>query len=151
MDYALNFEKTQKILHAYVDEMYFLEKGVFVPDFEKIISFADGRFSRRQIKHIIEQRKAEGKSINNLKHLMDCALEALREPDFVLLNTNQSHPGSIMRVKFFEMEKTGVVVVMDAEIKKCRDVITAFSRDIKGIKRLHKKLQESASGETPRS
>jgi len=152
MDATLNFEEAKKILHAYTDEMYLLEKGAFVVDFEKAIVFEDGRLTRKQVKHIIEQRKAERRSSDAIKRLLYRALETLREPDFVLPNTNQRHPGSIMWVKFFEKEKMGVVVVMDAESQKRRDVITAFFRDAQGIRRLHKKkLQESASGETPRS
>ena len=141
----------REILGSYVDEMYSLARGEFILDPEKTIYWHDGRITRRHAKHMIEQRKEERKSPKEIKELLMLSLEAIVNPDFEVPNTNERHPGSIMRVKIFEQGGDGVVVVMDKEVENYRDVITVFSRDPKGIRALKKKKpQESASGETPR-
>jgi hypothetical protein len=64
------FEKFYEILHAYVDEMYLLEKDALIVDPERGVKIGDDVLTRKQVKHIIEQRKAEGKSAKEIKEII---------------------------------------------------------------------------------
>jgi hypothetical protein len=58
----------EKVLDACVDEMYPMEKGVFIDRPEEIVlQCGDGYLTRRQIKHIVENRKAERGSARDIK------------------------------------------------------------------------------------
>lgn len=146
---GFNFDEIRKILHAWVDEMYPLEKGCFISNTEKTVLMGDSSINRKQVKHIIKQRKADGRSLEEIKIVFEGLLGAVGDYNFEIQNTNQDHPGSVMRIRFFKERKGGIVVVMDRKIGNRREIITAFERNVSAIERLRKKLQESTPGETP--
>jgi len=145
-----HFNEIRKILRACVDEMYPMEKGMFVVNSNEIIQFLDVRFSRRVVKHIVEQRKADGKSIPEIKNMFDDVLLAIARFDFEMPNPNQRYPGSILRIKVLD-ERRGIVLVMDEQSRGGRDVVTAHPYRPVYIARLlkKKKLHTAAAGETP--
>ena len=57
-----NKESFRKIIRTYVDEIYPLETNVSFPEPEKSLDFGDAYLTRKRIRHIIEERKKEGKS-----------------------------------------------------------------------------------------
>ena len=150
MSAILNLDEIQKFIEDCVDEMYLMDKGVPILKPKTVLRFCDVRLTRKQTKHIIEQRKEEGKSAGKIKEILTRLPEVVAHYDFEIPNSNQRHPGSIMRIKIFGQAGDGLVVVLDKKIENYRDIITAFIRDPQGMNRLKKKLQESASGETPR-
>lgn len=151
MSANFDFDKIRETLHSYVDEMYFLEKGVFVDDFEKAFRFGDGSLNRRQVKHIVEQRKAEMKSIEEIKEIFDYIPVAVAHFDFETPNHNPKYPGSVLRYKIFQELEKGIAVVMDKKKGGKRDIITAYLCSPKKIYLKQKKLNTSAAGETPHS
>jgi hypothetical protein len=151
MNATLDFDKIRKTLRDYVDEMYFLEKGVFVDDFEQAFRFGDGSLNRRQVKHIIEQRRAEMKSIDEIKEIFDYIPVAVANFDFEMPNQNKKYPGSVLRFKIFQELERGIAVVMDKKKGNKRDIITAYLCSPKKIYLKQKKLNASAAGETPHS
>ena len=140
----------KKFVDTCVDEMYPMEKGVAIFDFQASFHIYDGRLSRRQIKHIIEQRKSEGKPKIEIKNLFYDIPETIMHADFEMPNTNLRYPGSIMRLKAFNTSRDGVIVILDKKTNQARDIITAFSRSSERISTMKKKLDASAAGETPR-
>ena len=150
MNSTTSFDEVRKTLHAWVDEMYALEVGYLILRSEETIYVADSSINRRQAKHIVEQRRADGKSAEEIKQLLDYALETVVNFNFEIPNTNLNRPGSIMRIKLLEGQEKGIVVVMDKKTENKREIITAFERNPHGIQRLiKKKPQESTPGETP--
>ncbi len=147
----MHFLPLLKIFGECVDEFFPLEKGVKISDPRKAFLFCDARITRKQIKHIVEQRKSDGKSPGEIKTLFCHMLGAIEDFDFELPNRNPRHIGSIMRIKIFR-QGDGVIIVMGKMKGGLHDLLTVFIRNSKGIKTLVKKgLQKSASGETPRS
>lgn len=144
-----DFGAFYKIFHAYVDEMYPLEKGIFIIDPDKDFRIGDGMLTRKQIKHIVEQRKAEGKSADEIKEIIDHIPSVIFAADFELSNRNPKYPGSVMRFKYFQEWEKGLAVVMDQKKGAVRKVITAHLYSSKKILLLRKKLNTSAAGETP--
>jgi len=141
----------RKILHKWVDEMYPMEIGTYISELEKRVAMGDGYLDRKQVKHVIEQRKEEGKTIEELKFLFDEVVRTMGRYDFETPNTNPRYPGSVMRIALLGEYGDGTVVVMDEKRGNVRKIITAFRRDAPGIKALKKKLQKSTPGETPLS
>src|ERR1700733_6087684 len=114
----------QKVLHAYVEEMYPMEKGVFIAEPGYVLRVGDCRISRRQIKHIVEQRKAEHKSLEEVAEIVCLIPEVIFGFDFEMPNYSQKYPESIIRAKIFAEREQGVVIVMDKK-QAMRDLITA--------------------------
>lgn len=133
--------------------MYSLKKGIHIEYPDEVLSrFGDVCLKRKQAKHIIEQRKAEGKSIEEIQKIFDRVPEVITSFDFEMLNPNQKYPGSILRVKFFRGRREGIVVVVGQEMEGLRSVITAHQcRLIYAYLLLLKKLNTSAAGKTPGS
>jgi hypothetical protein len=122
-------------------EFYWLERGAPISDPRTGFLFQNIILRRQSIKHVVEQRKAEGKSIEEIKQLFFGTLETIKNFDFEILNTNQAdYPGSVMRVKTFEEWKRGVIVVLSDQndISK-RIFITSFPCREKRISLLQKK------------
>jgi len=128
--------------------MYPMRKGIFVSRPNEAVTMKDGRLNRKQIKHIIEHRKAEKKSMAEIKAILDHIPETIADYDFEVMNLNPKYPGSVIRGKIFQ--ERGIVVVLDRKIETIRDVITAYLCSPKHLRRLkNKKLHTSAAGETP--
>ena len=106
--------------------MFPMPKGILIPQHTMALYFGDGRLTRRHIKHIVEQRTAEHKSADEIKHLLDLVPETIMHYQLGVENKNQKYPGSIVRARLIENSIDWIVVVMDAEVQKVRDVITAF-------------------------
>ncbi len=137
MDAVSTVENIRKIFHAYIDIAYSFPE----------LCFGDAWFPQERILHVIKRRKEDGRTVEEVKQLFDQIPNAVVNFDFEIPNKNQKdYSGSVMRVR------ADVVVVVNKKIGPAREIITAFSRSPRGIKSLKKKkLQESASGETPRS
>src|SRR5581483_9977148 len=102
--------------------MFNLEKGVPIAEPEQGIRIGDGFLTRKQVKHIVEQRKAEGKSLAEIKDLIDHIPATILECDFELSNRNLKYIGSIMRCKVFKLSfqsKTNVFITEKAQ-RICR-------------------------------
>jgi hypothetical protein len=145
--------ETENILNACVDEMYHLEKGIFIarPD-EVIVRCGDGHITRRQVKHVIEQRKADGATPEEVKLILHHVPAVIIKPDFQVPNLNPRYPDSIIRVKVFKSWERGVITVLDREADNGRGLITAYScRPTYAYFFQLKKLNASAAGKTPHS
>lgn len=141
----------KKILEACVDEMCALEKGILIarPD-EIILQCGDGYMTRRQLKHIVEQRKAELLSPEEIKRLLDLAQQVITGFDFETYNKNPRYSGSIMRIKVFKNQERSIAVVMDQKTQGGRAVITAYTyKLVYAYFRLLEKLNASTAGKTP--
>lgn len=142
----------KNILDACVDEMYGMEKGAFIARPDEAIPIGDGMLTRRQIKHIIEQRKAERKSAEEIKTVLALIPEAIVNPDFEVMNWNRAYRESIVRAKIFYETDRGVIVVMDRELRGKRNVITGYLCSPKRVSRIENKmLHTTAAGKTPDS
>jgi hypothetical protein len=145
--------ETESILSACVDEMYHLEKGIFIhrPD-EIIARCGDGHITRRQVKHVIEQRKADGATPEEVKLILHHVPQTIIKPDFQVSNSNLRYPDSVIRVKVFRSWKHGLMVVLDKETDSGRGLITTYPcHAVDAYFFQLKKLNTSAAGETPRS
>lgn len=152
MGATFDLEAIRKILHAHTEEMYIMERGVFIARPEEKIRFGDAILSRKQTKHIVEHRKSEGKTIADIKEVFDHLPQTVIDPDFEVPNLNPKYPESVVRVKVFAEWERSVVVVLDKKNNGTRDVITAYVCSPKHAYLLKKKrLYTSAAGETPHS
>jgi len=124
----MDFYTARRILFEYINEFYLLEKGAVIFEPDKPFIFNNVILRRRAIKHVIEQRKAERISPNEMKRLFTRILKTIDRFDMEIININQSdYPMSIMQTKIFPESEIGIVVVLD----KHNDVghrtfITAF-------------------------
>jgi hypothetical protein len=124
----MDFHTACQMLYECVDEFYRLKKGAFISEPEKSFLFCDVFIGRRAIKHVVEQRKAEKVSSENMRQFFARMLRTISEFDLEILNTNQSdYPISVMRMKIFPESEIGTVIVLDKrdEIGR-RAFITAF-------------------------
>lgn len=131
--------------------MYGLSKGERITRPDEII-FWSGNIcaTRKHIKHIVEQRKAEGKSLEDIQHIIRHIPKTIVNFDFEIANPNQKYNGSVLRVKVFKKWGYGIVAAIDEEVDGRRDLITAYScRSIYAYFLLLKKLHTSAAGKTP--
>jgi len=111
-----------------VNEFYQLRNDARIIDPGKCFRFYDITIGRRAIKHVIEQRKAEGVSSDDIKRLLFGVLKTISEFEFEIINPNQSdYPKSVIRAKVFSKWKMGVVIVLDkSDDGGNRQFITAF-------------------------
>jgi hypothetical protein len=131
--------------------MYPMEKGVLISDPNRGVRIGDSLITRKQIKHIVEQRKAEGKSIEEIKEIILDIPAAIMDFDFEVPNRNERYPGSLIRYKVFSGLERGIAVVVDKKVRRMRTVITAYLCSPAKIYKIKKKLDTSAAGETPHS
>jgi hypothetical protein len=155
MNHEFNLRITQAALNACVDEMYGINKGMPIlrPN-EDVFRVGNVRATRKQIKHVIEQRKADGKSVEEIKKILSYLPAAIADFDFEIPNGNPKYPGSVMRIKVFKGWGYGLAIVLDREMYRetCgkRDLITAYPHQpIFAYSLLLKKLNTSAAGKTP--
>src|ERR1700733_382571 len=148
-NHHFDLEKFSKTVYPYVDEMYRMEQGVLIIQPNKDVRISDALLTRKQIKHIVEQRKAEGKLIEEIKEIIEHIPAVVTAPDLELPNKNPKYPASVMRFKIFEEWERGLVVVMDRKKGATRKVITAHLYSRTRIRSLQEKLNASAAGETP--
>jgi hypothetical protein len=141
----------RRVLCTYVDEMYPMERGVFIADPQKTLLIGDCRISRRQIKYVVEQRKAEHKSLKEVIEIINLIPETISTSDFEGPNYSPKYPRSIIRAKVFSEWEQGMVVVLDQERAGARDLITAHLYSPDNMDALRKKLDTSAAGKTPHS
>jgi hypothetical protein len=142
-------DEIKKALHACVGEFYLLEKGAIIQDPNADIRIGDCRITRRQIKHVVEQRKAENKSLEEVAQVINLIPEVILKPDFEAQNYSQKYPGSVIRAKTFTTLDQAMVVVLDEKHKKFRDLITAHLYSPDKMDLLKKKLNITAAGKTP--
>lgn len=133
MDFSYS-DAIRKIVHVCADEMFPMLKGILIPQYTMALRFGDGRLTRKHIKHIVEQRTTEHKSLNEIKQLLDLVPETIMHHRLEIVNRNKKYPGSIIRACPFKDSGDWILVVMDAEVRKTRDVITVF---ISGPKYVH--------------
>lgn len=130
----MRFHAVCHTLEKYIRELYSLETGAVISEPNKKLRFGDVFFTRRQIKHVIESRKAEGRSVEYIIDLFLFGLAIINDFDFSIPNTDQkSYPGSIMRIK------NNAIIILDREEQGRRAVITLFVRNARSIKMLKKK------------
>ena len=151
MEKKFNLNNTQEALCDCVREMYSLGNGEHIVHPDKVIfQLKDIQITRKQIKHVIEQRKAEGKSADEIRCIISYIPKTIIDFDFEIINQNQKYAGSILRVKVFKKWGCGMVVAIDKEVDGRRDLITAYPyRSISAYFLLLKKLHTSAAGKTP--
>ncbi len=139
------------IFHYYVDEMYDLAAGTIIKYPERVIfRFGDVSVTRKQIKHVIEHRKADGKSAEEIKQILSYALRTIFEFDFEIKNPTSKYAESILRVKAFKAWNRAIVLVLDKEKEGQRGLITIYPYRLLGAYfLLLKKLHTSAVGKTP--
>jgi hypothetical protein len=143
--------KNKEALYACIDEFYLTGKGIFIerPD-EIILQCGDGYMTRRHLKHIVEQRKDDHHTSEEIKKMLDDVSNIIQNFDFEIANSNRKYPGSVLRVKVFKSRERGAVVVMDAPINAKRPIITTYPYRLTfAYFLLLKKLHASAAGEAP--
>lgn len=146
-----DFEEFSGLFHSAVDEMYPMDKGALIIDPNKGMRIGDGEITRKQMKHIVEQRKAEGRSLQEITGIVDYIPCVIIDFDFEIRNHNGKYPGSVIRYKVFQEWEQGIAVVMDEQSKNTRKVITAYLCSPAKIYKIREKLNASAAGETPHS
>ena len=89
---------------------------------------------------MVEQRKAEGKSREEIKNIVCDIPSVILSLDFEIANQNKTYEGSVL----------WRVVVMDKEVDGRRGLITAYPcRPAYAYFLLIEKLHTSAAGKTP--
>ncbi|MGD1003788.1 MAG: hypothetical protein ABR884_04460 [Minisyncoccia bacterium] len=151
MEEIFDFNAAKEALCDCVREMYPLSKGERIVHPDKVIFRSkDIRTTRKQIKHVIEQRKAEGKSADEIRRIISYIPKTIIDFDFEIVNSNQKYAGSMLRVKVFKKWGCGMVAAIDKEVDGRKDLITAYPyRYISAYFLLLKKLHTSAAGKTP--
>jgi hypothetical protein len=115
---------------------YVLEKGFVIPD--PYVGFILGQvfISRKSIKHIVERRKDEGKSLEEILKIFERIPRVIERPEFITKNDSLNYPKSITQGLFFEELNRGIVVILSDFIQEKRHLITAYtkkSRDYKSF------------------
>ncbi len=132
-----SLEMFKQKIPSYVDELFSSKKGSTITNPNESFTFGDGKITRKQMKHIIEQRKLEGKTPEEIKIIFSKIPEVIENPLLEYPNTSSNYPGSIVRIQKFDDLGGGVAVILDkGEIK---DVITAFTKRESEVNRLKNK------------
>ncbi len=117
MDVPDEAGRMRRILHAYVDIFY---------DQEPIV-IGEVAFPPRRIVHVVRRRRDDGKKPEEIKWLLDQIPLTVASADFEVVNKNQRrYPSSTLRIR-------GSVVVVIKKIDGRRGIVTAFTRNQRGI------------------
>lgn len=136
----------QRMLHhitALIDEYYTLDAGAFIEHYhaELILGSADTQFilRRRVLKHIVESRKRDGYSKEQLQDLFARACTILADDIYEHVTDSR---GSQLIVEALEEQTSGVVLVVEIMIDSDNTyyIKTAFFR---AGKKIHKLLSDS--------
>ncbi|HEU0081197.1 MAG TPA: hypothetical protein VFQ72_04250 [Candidatus Paceibacterota bacterium] len=115
-------------LRGAIKEMYPLDKGVLIArPIDDIRLGHRVSISRRALKHIIEERKADGYSLDKIYRLLVRVLRAVRRPGLIAKNLNKKYPNSIVFGRSFTLTKEYAVVICEPEGESFR-IINAFYR-----------------------
>lgn len=136
-------EETVKQVHDAVDEFFTMAKGVEVNDNAKTISLAEGvSVSRKALKHIVESRKVDGMSGEDIKTLVAKVPEVLKSPDLNIPSPNNEKYQ--LSTKLYPQENKATIVVHEPD-GTIENVVTAYYKNQKKYKKYLGSLQGSAS------
>jgi hypothetical protein len=124
-----------------VREFYLLEKGAVILNPQYGVIIGNAFFSRKSIKHIVERRKDEGKSVEDILMIFEGIPRVIEYPEFIIKNDSLNYPNSIAQGIFFEELNRGIVVILSDFIQEKRHLITAYtkkSRDYKSFFKVEK-------------
>jgi hypothetical protein len=137
IDYKVEISK----IFDYVREFYLLEKGFIIPDLYSGIIVGHVFISRKSIKHIVERRKDEGKSLEDISVIFERIPKVIRCPEFIVKNDSSNYPNSIAQGVFFGELNRGIVVILSDFIQEKRHLVTVYtkkSRDYKSFFKVEK-------------
>ena len=122
----------------YVDEFSKMKKGDMVdnPDFKLPIS-KNAQFSRKSLKHFVEERQAAGNSKSEINYLLQKAPEVTEKPELNILNPNQNYKGSSLLGRFYPDSSKAVMVILDKG-GEVRDIISLHFKNKQSFENLMK-------------
>lgn len=122
--------------HSIIKEYFKMPIGFPIDEPAEVITTVGSiHFTRKTIKHLVDQRKKDGLSLEEIETLFKRISECYRAPDLRLSNHNKNYPLSALLVKFYPNEGRGLVIVYTLDVDNFF-VITAFYRSEKKILKL---------------
>ncbi len=126
-------------------ELYFkMNEGEYIEDFlEEVLVFEKEitlKITRRTLKHIVEQRKRDAYSKNELKELFIDLTKILENKDYEIIQNQTNYKNNFLLVETIFDKKVGVVLVLEIVIFKDNSyfIKTGFYRATSKIKKLLK-------------
>lgn len=97
-----------------------MEDGAMIRDPEGSILIAKNiQFTRRSLKHFIESRTSQNRSLVDIRYLLERVGEVIDRPELKISNPKQSkHPGSLLLGRFYPQEGKAVMVVLESGKEK---------------------------------
>lgn len=129
------------VILDYVKEFYLLEKGFIISDPYSGITIGNVFLSRKSIKHIVERRKDEGKSVEDILMIFERIPKVIEYPEFTINNDSLNYQNSIAQGVFFEELNRGIVIILSNFTQEKRHLITTYtkkSRDYKSFFKIEK-------------
>ena len=131
----------KKIKHL-INEYFYMVDGENIEDYLKEIIFSNNdieiKITHRTLKHIVEQRKKDNYSIDNVVNIFIVLQDSLDTDNYHILKHNNSY---IFTEKIYA-DKKGVFIVLEiiSISKKSYYIRTAFFRLISKIQNLIQKI-----------
>ncbi len=129
-------------IKSWVKEFFGIEPKVEISEPTITLIFGDARLTRQQTKHIVEQRMAQGKTIEEINSIFERLPEVVKNSTLEYPNTSLKYPNSFRRARFYPELNKGVVVILDNKTGEIHDVITAFTNRIEEFMRLQRKYKK---------
>ena len=114
-------------IKSWIKEFFTTAPKTTISDPTSSFLFGDTRLTRQQVKHIVEQRVAEGKTAKEVSSMMERLPEVVQYPTLEYPNNSLKYPNSFRRARFYPELNKGIVVILDNKTGEIHDVITAFS------------------------
>lgn len=108
-----------------------MKKGdLIVNPYEKIQISKNAQFSRKTLKHFVEQRLKDGNTAEEINYLVEKAQEVVNDPELMITNPNQKYKGSLLLTRFYIDVHKAVIVILD-DGNEIRDIITIYFKNKK--------------------
>ena len=131
--HIVNFYRT---IGRSIDEFFPMRKGELIASpYEEIILLANIKMRRIGLKHIVESRKEDGYSSEEIKNMLPRIPEVLGHPEVDVVNKNKRYPDSRIAGKAYVVEKRALLVLYQKQ-GQIKTIYNLYFRDIKRFQKM---------------
>ena len=135
---SINYKSEIFAILDCVREFYVLEKGSSILDPYSGFTFGQVFISRKSIKHVVERRKDEEKSVAEILKIFERIQTVIKYPKFTIKNDSLNYPKSIAQGLFFKELNRGIIVILSDFIQEKRHLVTAYTKKPRDYKSFFK-------------
>ncbi len=129
-------DPTTEKIDRYIEEFFPMRKGEMIYNpAEEILLAENIKIRRMGLKHIVESRREDGYSLEEIKNMMSRVIETMLSPGLDIANTNNKYPNSRIVGKLHLHEGRALLVIYQRD-KKIKVVYNLYYREINRFKKM---------------